>query len=488
MNERGRPPERPATNPITGPESSSSAGSSWARCESCGDRFPALVYLERPGGRTARRLRPTAARGAGPVRAPAEQRVDMSELLDELDQLLSRYVAFPNPECRHAVVLWVLHCHALDAFESTPRLALLSPEKGSGKTRTLEVLSLVVPTPMHAVNMSAAALYRVVADRQPTLLLDEADTYLGTMVAKQHEDIRGLINAGHRRGAMTYRGEVSGKAVRVVEFPAFAACALAGIGDLPDTILDRSVIVAMKRRAPNEHVEAFRERLARPQADELRERLAAWAARHLAALEDAWPIMPETIIDRAADVWEPLVAIADAAGGDWPERARHSAVTLNNARAERDPSLGVQLLADCRRLFTATNSDRLTTEALVDALINLDESPWGDLRGKSLDARGLARRLKKYDVRPGNHRFPEGILRGYRLEDMHDAWQRYLPSVVDVVDVVENQRETGVDGDVVDSEANEVGDLLSNRENGSLSVSTEALHPLQAQLTENSET
>lgn len=171
-----------------------------------------------------------------------------SDLLDELDGLLGRFIAFPSDHARHAVVLWVLHCHALDAFESTPRLALLSPEKGSGKTRTLELLSLVVPTPMHAVNMSAAALYRVVGDRQPTLLLDECDTYLGNTIAKQHEDLRGLINAGHRRGAMTYRGEVSGKSVAVVEFPAFAACALAGIGDLPDTILDRSIIVAMKRR------------------------------------------------------------------------------------------------------------------------------------------------------------------------------------------------------------------------------------------------
>jgi hypothetical protein len=348
-------------------------------------------------------------------------------ILDDLETLLARYVAFPSPEARIAVVLWVAHCHTLDAFDSTPRLAALSPEKGSGKTRLLEVLGLVVPEPMHTVNVSAAALYRVVAEKQPTLLLDEADTYLGNTIAKQHEDIRGLVNAGHRRGALVYRAEVAGKKVLVVPFPAFSPCALAGIGDLPDTILDRSVIIAMKRRAPHEHVEPFRDRHARPEGEMLRDRLASWAELHLEQIRDTWPEMPTGIVDRAADVWEPLIAVADVAGGHWPERARVAAVALNSARAERDPSLGVQLLGDCRRIYHERDVDRLTTEALLEALHDLDESPWHDLRGKPIDARGLARRLRKYDVRPDVHRFDDGAKRGYRIEDFHDAWTRYLP-------------------------------------------------------------
>lgn len=356
-------------------------------------------------------------------------------VLDDLEHMLERFVAFPNGHASAAVVLWIVHTHAVEAFESTPRLALLSPEKGSGKTRTLEVIALLVPNPLHAVNISAAALYRLVADRQPTLLLDEADSYLGVVIAKQHEDLRGLINAGHRRGATVYRGEVSGKTVKVVEFPAYAACALAGIGDLPDTILDRSVIVPMKRRAPHEHVEPFRERLIRAEAEQLRERVAAWADRHHAQLRDTWPEMPDTIADRAADVWEPLIAIADLAGGTWPARARSAAIAINQARLERDPSLGVQLLADCRRVFTDQRAERFTTELLVNALIELDESPWADLRGKPIDARGLARRLRKYDVRPGTHRIGDEVRKGYRAEDFHDAWERYLPAVADVTDV-----------------------------------------------------
>jgi len=399
-------------------------------------------------------------------------------VLDDLAELLARYVAFPSDAARHAVALWVAHCHALDAFESTPRLALLSPEKGSGKTRTLEVLALVVPKPMHAVNMSAAALYRVVADRQPTLLLDEADTYLGNTVAKQHEDIRGLINAGHRRGAMTYRGEVSGKEVKVVEFPAFAACALAGIGDLPDTILDRSVIVAMKRRAPDEHVEPFRERLARPGAESLRDRLATWAEYNVDELRDAWPEMPDGITDRAADVWEPLLAVADLAGGHWPDRARDAAVQINQARAERDPSLGILLLTDCRRLYTERQVDRLTTDQLLEALIALEESPWAELRGKPLDARGLAKRLRKYDVRPDVHRFPDGPKRGYLRETFHDAWMRYLPTPV--TPVTHPQQQRGEADEVTSLQTEGEGNLLSISEQQRLSPNgapKQALHP-----------
>ena len=365
------------------------------------------------------------------------------ELFDKLEALLGRFIAFPSDEALWAVVLWIAHAHTLDAFDSTPRLALLSPEKGSGKTRTLEILSLVVPEPTHAVNMSAAALYRLVGDRQPTLLLDEADTYLGAAVAKQHEDLRGLINAGHRRGAEVYRGEVAGKAVKVVSFPAFAACALAGIGDLPDTILDRSIVVSMKRRAPNEHLEGFRERKVRPEGEQLRARLTKWAATAVHSLTDAWPEMPPGITDRPADVWEPLLACADNIGGRWPERGRRAAVALNEARSQRDPSLGVQLLVDIRGIFNARGVDRLTSEHLVDALCHIEESPWGELRGEPIDPRGIARRLRRFEVRPGDHRFGDEVHKGYRREDFHDAWTRYLPDVADVADVAQSQPHKG---------------------------------------------
>lgn len=373
-------------------------------------------------------------------------------ILDDLDRLFVRFVAFPTDEARWATALWVVHAHCLPAFESTPRLAFLSPEKGSGKTRALEVLGMVAPNPIHAVNISAAALYRVIGNGDRTLLLDEADTYLGAMVAKQHEDLRGLINAGHRRGAEVYRAEVSGKKTTVTAFPAFAPAALAGLGDLPDTIIDRSIVVTMRRRAPDETVEAFRERYVRAETTELRDRIVIWSTAMLDTLTEARPEMPYGITDRPADVWEPLIAIGDECGDVWADRARQAATVLNAARQERDPSLGVLLLADCRRIYTDRGVDRLTSEQIVEALNGLDESPWGDLRGKPIDTRGVAKRLRKYNVRPADHRFGEMTKKGYRFEDFHDAWTRYLPPVADVAHVAHPEGYRGDDAGVAPTE------------------------------------
>ncbi|WP_336922378.1 DUF3631 domain-containing protein [Aquipuribacter sp. SD81] len=346
-----------------------------------------------------------------------------------METYLRRFVAFPSPECATAVTLWAAHVHALSAFESTPRLAVLSPEPGSGKTRVLEVLELLVPRALFSLNSSTAALFRLVSgdDGVPTILLDEADTIFGPRAAKDHEDLRGFINAGHRRGAQAHRCVVKGKAVEVDTFPAYAPVAMAGLDDLPDTIMSRSVVIRMRRRAPGERVEPFRHRLHAQTGTDLQLRLAAWMQAKTPSLTDAWPDMPTGIEDRAADVWEALLAVADAAGGDWPERARVSAVSLvSQSRGDGEAvSLNVRLLRDLRGVFTEQDADWMGTDELLSALHALEESPWDDLRGKSLDGRGLAQRLRKYDI--GSHQIKAINRKGYRREDFEDAWSRYLP-------------------------------------------------------------
>jgi len=232
------------------------------------------------------------------------------------------------------------------------------------------------------------------------------------------------LNAGHRRGAVAGRCVVRGKLVETEEIPAFCAVALAGLGGLPDTILSRCVVVRMRRRAPGERVEPFRRRIDGPEGFALRERLAAWAAHSVTPAIDCYPVIPPSINDRDADVWEPLLAVADAAGGDWPYRARIAAVALVADSKRETPSLGVKLLADLKEVFG--DADHMGTEALLSNLHKLDESPWGDLKGKPLDARGLAQRLSPYDIKPTNIRHLGDVVKGYRREDLYDAWQRYL--------------------------------------------------------------
>lgn len=355
--------------------------------------------------------------------------VEAARLLDDVEEFLARFVVYPSDEARVAHVLWIAHAWFMDRWESTPRIAFLSPEPGSGKSRALEVTEPLVPRPVHAVNVSPAYLFRKVSDEEgaPTILFDEIDTIFGPK-ARENEEVRGMLNAGHRRGAMAGRCVIRGKNVETEELPAYCAVALAGLNDLPDTIATRSIIVRMRRRAPGEIVQPWRMRINGPQAHKLAEGLSQWSLR---PFELQWPDMPEGVHDRAADVWEALLAVADHAGGHWPRRARVAAVALvADARGNRR-TLGIQLLDDLRRVFG--RSEALSTEVVLDGLIGLEESPWGDLRGKPIDSRSLAYRLRNYTdadgqpIQPTTIRLGERTLRGYRRSDLEDAWSRYLP-------------------------------------------------------------
>jgi Protein of unknown function (DUF3631) len=351
---------------------------------------------------------------------------DGAALLDEVSRYLGRFIAYPSEHARVAHVLWIAHTHSMHAWESTPRLAALSKEPGSGKTRVLEVSEPLVPNPIEAVNVSPAYLFRkvVAPEGPPTILYDEVDTVFGPK-AKENEEIRGFLNAGHRKGAVAGRCVVRGKVIETEEIPAYCAVALAGLGNLPDTILSRAIVLRMRRRAPNEKIEPFRRRIHFEEGNKLRARLSVWAANMIGDVINTWPSMPAEIQDRDADVWEPLLAVADIAGGDWPGRAREAAVALVALAKESTPSLGIRLLSDLRNVFG--DADALFTEIILRKLHALDEAPWGEIKGKPLNDRQLARWLRGYEVKPKPIRIGEDVSRGYTREDLLDAWKRYLP-------------------------------------------------------------
>ncbi|MGW1758464.1 DUF3631 domain-containing protein [Streptomyces mirabilis] len=363
---------------------------------------------------------------------PPAHPTDGAALLNEVEAFHRRFNVFPTEVAYVAVALWDAHAHLLDCFDSTPRLAFLSPEPGSGKSRALEIVETLVPRPMVAVNASAAALFRSVSgpDGRPTILFDEIDTVFGPK-AGDNEELRGFINAGHRRKGVTYR--CVGDSQTVTPFPSYTAVAVAGLGSLPDTILDRSIIIRMRRRARNEKVEPFRARLHEQEGNALRERLAAWAEQVRGQVTDAWPELPDGISDRPGDVWEPLLAVADAVGGDWPKRAREACAALVKASRTNDKgSIGVRLLTDLRD-HVLIGVDKLPTVAILDRLNSLEDAPWADLNGKPLDNRRLSKMLSEYmtaDNEPigsRNIRTAGGVLKGFFSKDLDDAWSRYCP-------------------------------------------------------------
>jgi hypothetical protein len=296
----------------------------------------------------------------------------------------------------------------------------------SGKTRTLDCLEVLVPTPFRVVIPSEAVVYTVLSQRpRPTLLLDEADAIFGPRTAERYEGVRAVLNSGNRTGTPVLRVKLEGRRREVEAFDVFGPKAIAGIGDLPPTVADRSIPIRLKRRAPGEIVERFRRRT----ADGLAERVQLDV--DTVTLVTDVPV-PDELPDRAADSWEVLLSIADAAGGPWPARGRLAAVALSG-EDETPVSVGMRLLADIREAFG--DADHLSTSDLLHALHAMDGAPWGEWYGAPLSARGLAKLLGPYRVMPVLRRVRGERARGYFAADFADAWARYVPSPAPVPSV-----------------------------------------------------
>lgn len=342
----------------------------------------------------------------------------LSEYLEDVARFACRYVAFPSQHEPVAFALWIAHAHIAERFETSPILAVTSAEMRSGKTRVLDVAELLVPAPFRVVTPSEAVVYTVLAQRpRRTMLLDEADAIFGARTAERYEGLRAILNAGNRQGTPVLRVKLEGRKREVDEFDVYGPKAIAGIGALPSTVTDRAIPIRMKRRAPGEAIEKFRRRTAEAEA-----RAIAFDWDRLGTIGTDVPV-PDALNDRAADSWEPLLAIADIAGGSWPARSRLAAIALSS-EDETPISVGMRLLADVRDIFG--DRDHVTTSDLLNALHELDDAPWGEWYGKPLTARGLAKLLEPYRVLPMKRRLAGEQRRGYFAADFADAWERYV--------------------------------------------------------------
>ena len=357
-----------------------------------------------------------------------------ADVLDNITTFIRRFSAFPSRHCAPTLALWYAHTHISDRLYVTPRLILDSAEPGSGKTRVLEVAQYLVAAPEMTLSASRAALFRMVAAGPITILFDEVDTIFNGKNGGGNEDLRALLNAGYKRSATIPRYD--DKTGSVQRFPVYTPAALAGIaGGMPATITTRAITIHMRRRRPDEQVEPFRERSVEQQAQPLRTALAEWVSS-ASGIVDAEPVMPDGVTDRSAEIWEPLIAIADAAGGHWPAIARAACEYFVHTHVPSGDSLGVELLADLRGLFTAADADRLASRDIIAALLTMDDAPWSALAGQPLGARRLARELARYGVRPVTFDAKIGKAKGYVTYPttgkqtqlgLADAWLRYLP-------------------------------------------------------------
>lgn len=348
---------------------------------------------------------------------PWPEPVDGAALLDDLVVSIHRHLALPDGAAE-AIALWIVHAHAFDAFQVTPRLALQSPEKRCGKTTALRLVSQLVPRRLSASNVTTAVVFRVIELARPTLLIDEADSFI-----KTNEELRGILNSGHDRDGSVLR--TAGDDFEPRQFSTWAPVAIALIGRLPGTLEDRSIVVSMHRKRRDEQVERLRTDRA-GHLEILARKAARWAKDNSSQLADADPAIPSGLHDRAADNWTPLFAIADLSGGDWKARARSVAQRMCSNDAAEDPSAKTQLLADIGAVFSDQGTDRLPSADLCEALHQMEDRPWPEWRnGRPITVRQLAQLLKAFDIKPKVIRTLGGTPRGYLLEDFTDAFARY---------------------------------------------------------------
>lgn len=350
---------------------------------------------------------------------PWPEQVNGEELLNDIASVFCRYAVISSNDAA-TLALWTVLTYLSDTVWILPLLVITSPEKRCGKTLVLELLQACVLRPLPASNISAASLYRVVEKYRPTLLIDEADTFLG-----DSDELRGIINSGHRRSS-AYVLRCDGDNLEPRSFSTWCPKAIALIGKLADTLDDRSIQIRMERKMAKDQVQRLRSDLIGKETDLIRRKAARWARDRGAGLREADPRIPSELHDRAQDNWRPMLAIADFAGGIWPSIARAAAVALADSAGDDNRSVRAQLLSDIRSIFESHNVTRISSEELTKALGEMIERPWPEWsKGKPITQRQISKLLKPFGVGTRQIRFGLSNNRGYELSDFEGAFLRY---------------------------------------------------------------
>lgn len=364
---------------------------------------------------------------------PWPEPVNGAELLQEIQQKISRHVVLPRwaPE---TMALWVPHTFAFHHRDITTYLGIESPEHRCGKSTLITILSELTQRAVVASNVTAPSFFRVIAQLLPTLFIDEADTFLAG-----NDELKGILNSSYfKKTAFVLRAvnlpgpiQTSAQPLAnsgvgynpgILRFSCWCPKLIARIGALPPTLADRCIVFRLHRKTSEDSCE----RLRKFDPGDVKRKCLRFVLDHAAEIAAAEPHIPGELNDRAADVWEPLFVIADLAGGPWPAIAREAAVGLGLAARDSNP-IGV-LLFDVFMQFSVAETDRMFSSELVERLNAYPSRPWKDLlRGRPVDDRWLARQLSPYGIRSRNLRIDGMQAKGYYQEDMTETVRRYVP-------------------------------------------------------------
>jgi hypothetical protein len=363
---------------------------------------------------------------------------NLAEALDAVCEFLTRYIRFEEEWMPGMIALWAAHTWTYDCFGFTPYLHIYSPDSNCGKSTLLNAVGKVSRKPWTPVAGSEAALYIKIEQDKPTILMDEVDAIFHEK--SNNEAMRAILNAGYSRGGMVPRAPRG----ILQEYNVFGPKALAGIGQLPSTIENRSIHIFMQRQPSDDRATRWRTSIVDDETQPIREFFTAWVPIVHDKLKAARPNMPQDLDGRHLDIIEPLIAIADLAGETWPDLARNSAVeAFMQVNGDSDNN---KLLRDLRVIFEAHHDDTMTSHDIVEKLVRMcEDAPWAQwweraIKNEQYSApqSRLAKMLKGYHIKPRNIRAtkynedePESVvLKGYHKADFTDAWRRFLPQTV----------------------------------------------------------
>lgn len=397
---------------------------------------------------------------------PFPEPIDPAKLLDDVACTILRFIVV-DPEQADAAALWVAFTWFINEVEVAPLAIINAPEKACGKSQLLDVLGRMAARPLPAANSSTAFLFRAVEQWTPTILIDEADTFI-----RDNDEIKGLINAGYTR-ANAFVGRVVGNDFEPKLFRVWGAKALAGIAlerHLPDATMSRAIVFELRRKLPHESVTRLRHAEA-GLFEGIASKLARFALDYSQQVRLAQPDLPDVLGDRAQDNWEPLLAIAGCAGPDWVRRATAAALKLSSS-GKTSASTGNELLADIEGVFESKGVFKISTADLIKALVDDDEKPWATYnRGKPLSPRQLARQLAGYDIKSKTVRFGYSTPKGFESSQFADAFARYLASPTELPELPQQRNDMpesnngeagGVSGEMQHSSHDAAGTVADN--------------------------
>ena len=365
--------------------------------------------------------------------------------LDRIDKFVRRFLILPSESDYTIITLWIGHTYFTHKIKTTPRLAIISPEYGCGKSRTLEVLESLSFKGEKLDHHTRSYLMRTVesireeSGRPPTLLIDEIDSVFRAK-NEEGEATRAFANTGYR--ATGFYGITEGDRKKTpTKFRTFAPMALAGKGEvLPESVITRAVIIRLQKRMENESVEDFLTDLVGYESEELREELLNWSdycADDISSLDPELPVR-----DRDREVWLPLFKVAHLAGGEWISRAETALDNIQEDKLDNTLPKERQLLGDVWKVFQAQEKDKIKTSLLLFALIEMPDSEWDRYNfGKPINERALAKKLRTYGIKPAQMRFESGQgAKGYYRSEVESAVRRYLdPSLPETTETTETE-------------------------------------------------